>query len=259
MSNTQKIIKNIAVAFAIFLIVTIFSSILMFLYGITQIFSKDNISEFKTYEIESFESINIDVKYTNINIKKGDKYIIETNNSNIELKEKDNNLNIIEKGYNLFKKNILEITIYIPSNLEEVKINNGAGNLYIESLITNKLNLNLGAGETIIDNIESNSSYIDTGIGSFKINNGKLNNLDFDIGIGEVIITSIISGNSNLDTGIGSLELNLIGDDYKLKINKGIGEITVDNKKVKDNEIIGNGDNNISISGGIGEIKIYKK
>lgn len=78
------------------------------------------------------------------------------------------------------------------------------------------------------------------------------------MGIGETIITSLISGNSNLDTGIGSLELNLIGDDYKLKINKGIGEITIDNKKVEDNEIIGNGDNNISISGGIGEIKIYK-
>lgn len=259
MSTSQKIIKNVAIAFAIFLIITIFSSILTGIYAITHIFSKDNVGELKTYEIESFENLDIDIKYTNINIKNGDKYIIETNNSNIELKENGNNLNIIEKKHNLFKKNTGEITIYIPSNLEEVKINNGAGNLYIESLITNKLNLNLGAGETIIDNIESNSSYIDTGIGSFKINNGKLNNLDFNMGIGETIITSIMSGNSNLDTGIGSLELNLIGTDYKLKINKGIGEITVDNKKVKDNEIIGNGSNIISISGGIGEIKIQHK
>ena len=79
------------------------------------------------------------------------------------------------------------------------------------------------------------------------------------MGIGETIITAIISGSSNLDTGIGSLELNLIGDDYKLKINKGIGKATIDDKEISDNEIVGNGANNISISGGIGEIKIYKK
>ena len=259
MSTSQKIIKNVAIAFAIFLIVTIFSSILTGIYAITHIFSTDNIGELKTYEIEPFQNLDIDIKYTNINIKKGDKYIIETNNSNIEIKSLDDTLKISEKKHNLFKKNTGEITIYIPSNLEEVKINNGAGNLYIESLITNKLNLNLGAGETTIDNIETNSTYIDTGIGSFKINNGKLNDLDFDMGIGETTITSIISGNSNLDTGIGSLELNLIGTDYKLKINKGIGKVTIDHKEISDNEIVGNGSNNISISGGIGKIKIYKK
>ena len=79
------------------------------------------------------------------------------------------------------------------------------------------------------------------------------------MGIGETIITSFISGNSNLDTGIGNLELNLIGDDYKLKINKGIGKVTIDNQEISDKEVVGNGSNNISISGGIGEIKIYKK
>lgn len=259
MSKTQKIIKNIAIAFAIFLIVIIFSSILTGIYAITHIFSKDNIGELKTYEIESFIDLDIDIKHTNINIKQGDKYIVETNNSNIEIKSSNNKLKISENKFNLFKKNTGEITIYVPTNLDAVKINSGAGNLYIESLITNNLTLNLGAGETIIDNIEANNSYIDTGVGSFKINNGKLNNLDFDMGIGETIITAIISGSSNIDTGIGSLELNLIGDDYKLKINKGIGKVTIDDKEISDNEIVGNGSNNISISGGIGEIKIYKK
>ena len=238
MSTSQKIIKNVAIAFAIFLIVTIFSSILTGIYAITHIFGKNNIGELKTYEVESFQNLDIDIKYTNINIKQGDKYIVETNNSNIEIKSLNNTLKISENKHNIFKNNTGELTIYVPANLEETKINNG---------------------ETIIDNIETNSAYIDTGLGSFKINNGKLNNLDFDMGIGETIITSFISGNSNLDTGIGNLELNLIGDDYKLKINKGIGKVTIDNQEISDNEVVGNGSNNISISGGIGEIKIYKK
>lgn len=260
MSRTQKIIKNLAIAFAIFLIITIFSSILTGIYAITQIFGKNDIGELKTYEVESFQSLVIDIKYTNINIKKSDKYIVETNNSNIEIESSDNKLKISEKNHNLFKQNMGEITIYIPANLDEVKINNGAGSLYIESLITNKLNLNLGAGETIIDNIEANNCSIDSGIGSFKINDGKLNDLNFDMGVGKTTITALISGNSNLDTGIGNLELNLIGDDYKLKINKGIGKVIVDKRQVKDNEVIGDGHNNISISGGVGTIKIdYKK
>lgn len=259
MSTSQKIIKNVAIAFAIFLIVTIFSSILTGIYAITHIFGKNNIGELKTYEVESFQNLDIDIKYTNINIKQGDKCIVETNNSDIEIKSLNNTLKISENKHNIFKNNTGELTIYVPANLEETKINNGSGTLYIENLMTNKLNLNLGVGETVIDNIETNSAYIDTGLGSFKINNGKLNNLDFDMGIGETIITSFISGNSNLDTGIGNLELNLIGDDYKLKINKGIGKVTIDNQEISDKEVVGNGSNNISISGGIGEIKIYKK
>ena len=45
-------------------------------------------------------------------------------------------------------------------------------------------------------------------------------------------------------------------EEYRTKINKGLGNVTVDGKKVSDNEVVGNGENKIDIDGGIGEIKI---
>ena len=57
-----------------------------------------------------------------------------------------------------------------------------------------------------------------------------------------------------MNTGAGAL-LG-IKDDYKIKVSKGIGEIRIDNNSIKDGEVIGNGNNFIDVSGGIGQINI---
>lgn len=52
------------------------------------------------------------------------------------------------------------------------------------------------------------------------------------MGIGKTLITSIITGKTNLNTGIGGLTLNIIGNtsDYKFKVDKGIGNVTLNGK-----------------------------
>ena len=103
-----------------------------------------------------------------------------------------------------------------------------------------------------------NSLTINSGPGKLDILNGSINNLDLDMGTGSVYINSAITGNSRVDCGIGSINMNLLGDNsnYELKINKGIGTITVDNNKISDNTVIGSGNSKIDIDGGIGEINI---
>ena len=87
---------------------------------------------------------------------------------------------------------------------------------------------------------------------------GLLNDLDLDMGIGKTLITSIITGKTNLNTGIGGLTLNIIGNtsDYKFKVDKGIGNVTLNGKTLSDGSVVGNGDNYIYINSGIGEVKI---
>ena len=128
----------------------------------------------------------------------------------------------------------------------------------IESINANKFNLDLGAGVTVIDNIIVDSADIDSGAGKFIIKFGKINNLDFDMGAGTAEITSIITGNNEINSGVGNLKLNLIDniENYKIKINKGIGKVEMDNKEVSDNKIVGTGLNFINISGGIGTIAV---
>ena len=99
---------------------------------------------------------------------------------------------------------------------------------------------------------------IDGGAGSIVIENGKLNNIDLDMGIGKLSLTSEISGNNEIDAGVGDIDLNLIGtiNNYKVKLDKGIGSAKFNKEKMKNNTYYGNGLNIIDINGGVGSIKI---
>lgn len=268
MNSSQKIIKNLAIALGIFLTIFIISMIIGGIYLITSVFStKSNNSidkEINTLWMQNNEnviSLDIDIKFSNLTIKNGDKFLVESNNKNIKYKYNNSSLEVEEIKYNLFNNSdVGEVIITIPSNirLDSVDIDNGAGSLNIESINANKFNLDLGAGVTVIDNIIVDSADIDSGAGKFIIKFGKINNLDFDMGAGTAEITSIITGNNEINSGVGNLKLNLIDniENYKIKINKGIGKVEIDNKEVSDNKIVGTGLNFINISGGIGTIAV---
>lgn len=268
MNSSQKVIKNLAIALGIFLTIFIISMIIGGMYLITSVFSiksDDSIDkEINTLWMQNDENItllDVEIKFSNLTIKNGDKFLIETNNKNIKYKYEGKTLEIKENTYNLFNKNnVGEVIITIPSNirLDSVDIDNGAGSLNIENINANKFNLDLGAGITIIDNIIADNADINSGVGKFKIKSGSINNLDFDMGAGTAEITSIITGNNEINSGVGNLRLNLIDniENYKIKINKGIGKVKINNKEVSNNEIVGTGLNFINISGGIGTITV---
>ncbi len=268
MTTTQKIIKYLAMAFAVFLIFTIISSILGGIFGLSKVLGlkKNNTISKELSNLEwnkdneTIRNLDININSSNLTIKLGENFKIDTNNDNIKCNQKGETLKIEENNNWFFENDSAELVIYIPRGIEIDKtvINTGAGSVNIEELITEKLKLNLGAGETKIEKIVTNDAKIDTGAGKLKIASGNINDLDLDIGIGETDITARITGESKIDTGIGSVKLNLIGakEDYKINVSKGIGEVKIAGEKVADNETVGNGENVIKLNGGIGEIKV---
>lgn len=171
-------------------------------------------------------------------------------------------LKIEEKNHKWFSKyNDSEIIVYIPEDMkfDEVNIETGAGKINIEDLYTQNLDMSLGAGETYIKHlVVTNNTNIDGGAGKFTIESGKINNLDFDMGVGETTILSEITGDNEIDSGVGSLKINIIGnrEDYKIKVNKGIGSIKVNGEETASEQIIGNGKHKIDIDGGVGSIVV---
>ena len=269
MTPAQKVIKYLALAFAIFLIVTIISGILGSLYALTGILGlkKENETikgEMSMIDFENTEvaTLDIDVAFTNLIIKKGDNLIAETNNKDINCKQNNQNLQIKEKQHNwLSRNNKGDLVVYIPENLEfeKVKINAGAGKIQIENINTENLYLELGAGETIIEKLNvKDDCKIESGAGKVSIISGNINELNLDMGVGKFEITSAITGNSKINAGIGNLELNIKGhkENYTIKADKGIGSIKIDGKEMADDVTYGDGENSIKIDGGIGSIKI---
>lgn len=225
MNTAQKIIKYCAISFAVFLIVTIFSGIVYGILGIATVGTliSDNSSvESKCENVEE-RCLQVNLGVSELIIKKGDKLTVETKSEAADINEDGNSLIITDKSRNLFN-NFKErgITVYIPEDMEfeKVAISGGAGSIYIESLRTKSLEMALGVGETKIDALETDDAKISTGIGEVVIN--------------------LMSSSSQ----------------YEIRVDKGLGDITFNGSSVSKNSTIGNGDKKLSVSGGIGDIKI---
>lgn len=269
MTQTQKIIKYFAIAFAFALIFGILS---LLMFGLSQIstYFNDNdsdiLEELKDMNIsgDNVAVLDIDVRYANLIIKTGDTLKAETNNKYITTSKEGNKLIINEKKHSIFNNDKSDLVVYIPENFtfDGVSIDAGAGKVEIDNLNTKILEFNLGAGKTDINNlIVLSSAEIDGGAGEITISNGSINNLDLDTGVGKCTLISELKGNNNIDVGVGELDITILGkkEDYKVIAEKGIGSIKIDNEKIKSEQVYGTGQNNINISGGIGSIDIKFK
>ncbi len=272
MTQTQKIIKYLAIAFALFLIVTIISAILSGIYGLANVLglarSNENIitEDLKVISngIKDIGTLKLELAFTDLEIKTGDSFKVETNNSKMSFTENNGNVKIKDENHNSFINNnyTSNLIIYIPEDmiaLDEVSIDAGAGKIRIESLKTQGLYLNLGAGETEIKNLNvTNECDIEGGAGRISILSGAIKNLDFDMGVGEANLTANLTGKSDIDAGVGNLNITLLEnkEDYQIKIDKGLGNVSLDGQRLEMNRVYGTGESYVEVNGGIGNIRV---
>lgn len=270
MSIVQKVIKYLAIAFAIALIVGIITTIVSVVSSIplTLKIGKNNsdsnnvIETSSDFESENIAFLDIDIAYSNLTIRKGEYLKVESSDKDIQCKQDKQKIEIKERESNWFNNTKKEeLIVYVPENIQfdKVNINTGVGKVNIEILNTKVLKMDLGAGETSIQNINiTESAKIDTGAGKVNIKEAKINDLRCDLGIGATEISAKLLGNTRIGTGVGSLKLDVLGkkEEYETKVNKGLGNVTIDEEKISDNEVVGNGENKIDIDGGVGKIKI---
>ena len=236
MTGVQKGIKIAAICLAIFIICLILNAIL-FLVGSLS-FSKGDKSFTETYEDISY--IEIDLNNSELEIKYGSEFMVDASNvsDNFRIRERNDNLYIEEDSFWLFGSNGGTVTVYVPRSL-------------------NKLSIDMGIGDTLISDVIASNVEIDSGTGKTTITNSTFTDLELDTGVGEVSFTGGLYGDNSIDCGIGDISLNLVGseEDYRLLIDKGLGDVTINGTDFKDSTY-GSGNNRIEIDGGIGAIDI---
>lgn len=179
----------------------------------------DIISNIKNYDIK--------LDSAKLIIEEGNKFTISTNNKYISLTEEESKIKIKEKDHFSFKNSsTLKITIPKNYSFNTLNIVSDGGIINISNLNVNELSLQLKASSLTLDDVVVNEK--------LTINGG---------------------------AGVGQLNIELLDniDDYKIKLTKGIGDITINNLKITDNNTFGNGNKNISLTGGIGPISITSK
>ena len=281
MTTIQRIIKYCAIAFAIFIIVSIISAVLFGLNTFSEILgftreerkpdsseniihtevSRDEKTE-KEFDNTQIAKLKIDMEYATLTIQQGDKFKVSSNTRNIESKQTEDQLVVREKNVNLFRQSSpRRVIITVPRDtiLDTIKIEAGAGEIKIEKLECKNLDLDIGAGKTTIQDLNvTKKAKVEGGAGKVEILSGEIANLDLDMGVGTFKLVSSLFGESKINAGVGKLEIILKNglDKYTIKTNKGIGSITVNGKEVSDGTTYGKGENNIKVEGGIGSIVI---
>lgn len=266
MTAIQKVIEYLALAFAVFLSVSIIGGIITGLTGVSYILSVKNdkaVGEMQVYSVDDdISSLSISLSGAKLKIKIADKFSVESNHNYISVKSDDGKLRIDEtkKLFSVYPKG-LTVVLNIPEDFvfDKATVETGAGRVEIDSLSAYDLKLSLGAGEAEIKNLTANSrADIDGGAGELNIDGGRLCNLKLDMGVGELTLKSRIEGQSKLDYGVGETKLTLLGnrEDYKIEIDTGIGEAKLEGETIHDDSVYGSGENYIEIDGGIGEIDI---
>lgn len=263
MTTTQKIIK----AFAIILAIAIISGIISSIINIVSYFLPEKetiVTPSDTQELIQLSNINnieIELNRGKLNIETipTSRPQISIENKNIKYTEKNGVLKITEKGLNITKENTILLRLPQNTALNTIKINSVAGAIYLNNVTTQYLDLDLGTGKVNINNIKvTNEADIDAGAGNLSMTNYYINKLDLDLGVGNTNLLGLLGADSKIDCGLGSLNLTIPESltKYALDIEKGIGEITLNDEKLTQEEYQTNGEIPLEIEGGVGNITI---
>lgn len=262
MTTVQRVITYIAIALAICLAVSIIGGILGALGVVNLMVDTQDavVEELQTYHVEAqIQNLDIEINAAELSIEEGDSFLVESNLKYLQVKEKGGLLSIEETKINAGTYQDAVLTVYVPAGtvFDNVNLTTGAGRLTIGSLSAKTLDFELGAGDVTVDTlIAAQSADIDGGAGRITIHGGALKDLELDMGVGQLNLTSALSGSCTMDMGVGESNITLLGskEDYKLDLEKGIGNITVDGKTGTD--FGSSGANRVEINGGIGAIRV---
>ena len=271
MTTTQKIIKYLAIAFALFLVISIFSIIFGLSREIISSINSDKkdsklLEEYTTISnnVNNIESFKIDISNDNIEIKEGEKFEVKTNDPDVKFYHENSKVKIkTDKTFSWHLSNSSRgtIIIYLPneSNISELDLNLGAGKIDIDKIFVEILLMDLGAGTMTAKEINVyEKATINGGAGNINIYSGTINNLNLKLDAGNASIQSDLTGSNTLTTGVGKLNLGLSRskDNYKFDISKGLGNIILNDFDVSEDILIGDGETIIKISGAVGNIII---
>lgn len=284
MSSLQRIIKYCAIAFAIFLAVSIISGIASVAFAIvhfvpgksihSEIWREESVDYSNTFE--GVKSLEINHKIGELSIKTGDCFKVEGSNvpERFEAKVNNNGKLIINYHSSFFDfpwfhikgadKANCRVTVYVPADFvaEKVKLETGAGNLSLEGLKTDELKISAGAGNINGTDLTAEKADIDGGVGNINLNNVKFSDTVLDCGVGNMDISGVLSGDTKLDNGVGDVELDLTGNvnDYNINVDSGIGSVRLNGEKISgDNKYSSDAANEIKVDGGIGNVRINIK
>lgn len=194
-------------------------------------------------EYANVKSINIDLDYCRVIVKKGDGFSIRA----VDMNKNNFSSNVDGDTWNIKNRRYLRRSLFGIGDLSNVRseVILTVPNDYL----ADNFELKLKAGSAKVSELSAKRARIDVGAGTFQ--GGKLTvdeSSSFIVGAGEIILDTIDAKNVSIDCGVGRVQMNgtIIGDN---KVNCGVGEVSL---KLKGNQR----DYDYFVDCGLGHVRI---
>ena len=177
-------------------------------------------------DLSSFDTLDIDMSFGNIYIKKGTSFHVSyTGNKNyipeysisgnkLTIEQKNIRHSLINVGFSNTKS---ELTITIPSDitLESLGLDINAGNVSIADIKSSIINADIDMGNLEISGCEFNTCKGDVNMGNAKISQCSFNNISLSVDMGNATIKPVTSDKYgyNLTNDLGNI--TVFGADSK--------------------------------------------
>ncbi|SFR62056.1 DUF4097 family beta strand repeat-containing protein [Anaeromicropila populeti] len=290
MNGAQKVIKYCAMAFGIFLAITIIGAIVSAIAGAFGAFSffknvkihhssSDNYSVESTnedgvrsYVFDGIEDIRIEGGVYKLVVKEGPelKVVMDNVSDDYGAKQSGDELVIYSEEdtwffnihFNMDKEDTKgTIYLYLPDDFKANKfdLTIGVGTVQLSDLRADTIDIECGVGNLTVENIIGEKVDIQGGVGQLKFKDVNFSDADIEGGVGSIDFSGKLSGKSVVSSGMGSVELSIEGekDDYEIEVESGLGAIHIDGEKCGDVHLDSSSSKHkLEVDGGVGSINI---
>ena len=266
MTGFQKFIKYAAIAFGIYLSITIVLALLGIARGLVGASKNDEFKdivtdreEYKTEDItrtyENIRNLEVNVEETELIIRNGDTFRIEGTNipDRMEIEQEGNQLSISDEELpsSFFDGNMV-MTIYIPEDtkLDTIDLEINYVPADIQKLNATNLKLDIYNNYCEIDEIIADNMEFKNEEGNIDIYNAEIGRLLFDSESGVEDVSLDITENAEINLEYSYTDMNLIGkqEDYQISTKNQAGNIYIDGETITSNaETWGSGSTKINL------------
>lgn len=266
MTGFQKFIKYAAIAFGIYLSITIVLVLLGIARGFVGASRNDEFrdlvrdrEEYHTEDItrnyENIKRLEVNVEETELIIRNGDAFRIEGTNipDRMEIEQDGDTLKVSDEELpSSFSDENMVVTIYIP---EDVKLDNidleiNYVSADIQKLNATNLKLDVYSNYCEIDKIIADNMEFKNEEGNIDIYDAEIGRLLFDSESGVEDVSLDITGNAEINLEYSYTDMNLIGkeEDYQINTKNQSGNIYIDGTTITSNsETVGSGNAKINL------------
>lgn len=266
MTGFQKFIKYAAIAFGIYLSITIVLALLGIARGLVRASKNDEFKdivtdreEYKTEDItrtyENIRNLEVNVEETELIIRNGETFRIEGTNipDRMEIEQEGNQLSISDEELpsSFFDGNMV-MTIYIPEDtkLDTIDLEINYVPADIQKLNATNLKLDIYNNYCEIDEIIADNMEFKNEEGNIDIYNAEIGRLLFDSESGVEDVSLDITENAEINLEYSYTDMNLIGkqEDYQISTKNQAGNIYIDGETITFNaETWGSGSTKINL------------